>query len=457
MKRFLLIFVIATVTSCSFDNKTGIWKDASNIPVDTSQPKSIEDEKTKNYYADIFEKNAIYNKEKQSSNPSSFAIDPSIKVVNWFEQYATATNNISNYSYNDNKTLFSRSSKLKKTVAPKAFTDQSIIFYNNHLISYDHKGTIFIYSINLKKKIFKYNFYKKKFKNFKKKIYLIVNKNTLYVSDNLGYLYAINLKNKSLVWAKNYGIPFRSNLKFVNEQIFLVNQDNTIYSINAKNGAQNWQFQTTPTFLKSDFQNSIALDVINNNFFLYNTSGELYSISYEKKNINWVINFKKRTLTGDSDLFLGKPLIIKNNYLIVSTEKSILSYKSENGSKNWSFATSPALKPIATSNYIYLITKNELLICLNQDSGEVIWSKSILKILQENKIRNKIGNFVDFKIVNNKINLYSENGYLLSFNYANGNLNFLNRISKKGINSEVIFLNNNMILLDKKNRLLIYN
>ena len=58
-------------------------------------------------------------------------------------------------------------------------------------------------------------------KKFNKEINLIVNENFLYAADNLGYLYAINLNDNSIVWAKNYGIPFRSNLKFANNQIFL--------------------------------------------------------------------------------------------------------------------------------------------------------------------------------------------------------------------------------------------
>ena len=55
------------------------------------------------------------------------------------------------------------------------------------------------------------------------------------------------------------------------------------------------------------------------------------------------------------------------------------------------------------------------------------------------------------------INIFSKNGYLLSFNLNNGNLNYLNRISKNGISSEIVFLNNNMLFFDSDNRLLKFN
>ena len=96
------------------------------------------------------------------------------------------------------------------------------------------------------------------------------------------------------------------------------------------------------------------------------------------------------------------------------------------------------------------------MICLNIETGEVIWSKNILKNLKIKKI-NKIGSFYDFKIVNNEVNLYSKNGYLLSFNYKNGNNNYIKKISKNGISSKIFFLKKNMLLLDNNSRLLKFN
>jgi len=457
MKRLFLIFVTIIITSCSFDNKTGIWKDASNVPVDNQNAKSIENSNSKNRYEDIFIKNQIYSKEKESLNTSSFEIDAPVRSTNWLQQFGISTNNISNFSYSGNKILLSKSSKLSRFSSAKDYTNRNILFYEDNLITYDHKGTIFIYSLNLKKKIFEYNFYKKNFKNFKKKIYLIISEDTLYAADNLGYLYAINLNSKSLIWAKNYGIPFRSNLKLLNGQIFLANQDNVIYSINIKTGDKNWQFATSLTFLKSDFENSFAIDEINDNLLFLNTSSELYSINYLNQKFNWVLNFKNNLLADDTNLFLSQPIVIKNNNLFITTEKTISSFDIISASRRWIFPASLVLKPVATTNYIYVITKNDLLICLDSKTGEVMWSKNIYKNLQDKKIKNKIGKFYDFKIVNKELNLFSKDGYLLSFDHSNGNLNYLEKISKNGISSEIIFVKDNMFLFDNDNKLLKYN
>ena len=72
-------------------------------------------------------------------------------------------------------------------------------------------------------------------------------------------------------------------------------------------------------------------------------------------------------------------------------------------------------------------------------------------------MQEKFHSVVDFKIVNNKINVYSKNGYLLSFIASNGNLSYLSKISKNGINSEVVFLDENMLFMDNSNKLLKFN
>ena len=457
MKRLLLVFLPIVLISCSFDNKTGIWKDSSDIPVDNQYTKSIRDDETISRYVDIYTKNKTYNEEKKPPNTFRTEIENPVKVENWLEKFGTATNNISNFSYSGNKKLLSKSSRLTKTKSSGYYTNKQIVFYKNNLISHDNKGTIFIYSLTLKKKIFKYNFYKKNFKKVNKKINFIINENILYAADNLGYLYALNLDENSIIWAKNYGIPFRSNLKFINNQIFLSNQDNLIYSINASTGNKNWQFATRPTYLKSDFENNFALDLINNNLFFFNTSGELYSINYTTQKFNWVLNFKNIALSEDTELFISQPIILKKNNLILTTEEALASYDHTTASRNWILSAEPIFKPILTLNYTYAILKNELLICIDNTNGSVIWSKNIFANVKKKKLKNFFKSIIDFKIVNSEVNIYFNNGYLLSFNPANGNLNHSSRISKSGIKSEIVFLNDNMLFIDSKNKLLKFN
>ena len=163
MKRYYLIFFISIISACSFDNKTGIWKDVSDIPLESKASKTIDpliNNKQIVRYEDVFVKNKKFNKQVKRKDNSILKIDVPSNTDKWLEQYGSKTNNISNFSYSGYKSKISKSRKLSKPVS-----NRNIIFYENNLITYDHKGRIFIYSLNQRKKVFIYNFYKKNFKN----------------------------------------------------------------------------------------------------------------------------------------------------------------------------------------------------------------------------------------------------------------------------------------------------
>ena len=58
--------------------------------------------------------------------------------------------------------------------------------------------------------------YKKIYKNLSYSIY----KDKVFVADNVGFIYAINLVNGKIVWIKNHGVPLRSKIKIFENKIF---------------------------------------------------------------------------------------------------------------------------------------------------------------------------------------------------------------------------------------------
>ena len=246
---FLILLII--FANCSFDNKTGIWKDDSVVKEEIN--KKVETKKKK--LKSVFSETQIFSEEKSVDINSNIQIKSFYKNNDWLDHYFNLSNNVSNIFYENKGNIISKSPKLSRSLISSSF-----LFYKNSIISYDNKGTIYIYSIPQRTKIFEYNFYKRQFKKYKKEIFLTIENNSIIASDNLGYVYSIDINSGKLKWAKNFGIPFRSNIKSLDGQVFLANQDNIIYSIRESDGEKNWQFSTTETFIKNEFKNSIAID-----------------------------------------------------------------------------------------------------------------------------------------------------------------------------------------------------
>ena len=451
MNRLVSFLIFITLfSSCSFDNKTGIWEDAS-------KSRDIKEKKLKrNNLKDVFAENKIFNEEQHANLKKKIEIDKPLINKKWTDRYFELNNNPPNIYYENNKHLLSKGSKLSKSL-----NNADFLFYEDSIISYDEKGRIYIYSINEEKKVFEYYFYKKKFKRYKKEINITIYDGKIYASDNLGYIYAIEISSKKLIWAQYFGIPFRSNIKVADNRLFLTDQDNKIYSLKSSNGEKIWEFATSLTKLKkSNFENNIAIDKKNKNVFFLNTNGELYSINYLNQRINWFLNLQSKNPNIDTSLFQGSPLIIRDNNVIVSIGNSLHNYNSLSGLKIWEKNISIAEQGILTKNNLFLFTKNNLLICLNSKTGQIIWSKKIfnqIKTLNNKKMYKSIKKISHLLIVNNEIFLFSSEGYLLSFDYNNGKINYINRILKSGLKNRPIFANGHMYLIDKKNRLFKYN
>ena len=529
-KIIILLFISTMLQSCSFDNKTGIWKDSSKDlaekAVDIGELKRNKNYKKKTETISqkqydklckwgpfnppkckrrisdnvddilIFEDSEFAkackwgpfnppkckNRNRGISRLSSNLIDPfpnsskkiiqrdivakkNIEIKNplknnmWLETNFSPGNNIENIYYrNENQLIFKSSKLTKSTNEYSKFSYNSPLVFNGNVASFDHRGTIFIYSIDEKKKLLEYNFYKKKFKKYKKEIFLIIKNNILYAADNLGYVYAIDINSNNLLWAKNFGIPFRSNLKIFNENLFLANQDNIIYSVNIKTGVKNWQFATNNSFLNADFKNNIIIDS-NYNLLFLNTSGELYSINTQSRNINWLMNFTKSSSVEKKDVFKSVPLVASKKNVIVTTDKLLASFDLSVESKLWEKYLSTKIKPTITKDNLFVLSKKEYLICLDNNTGDIIWSKSLIKqISSKNKKlnMNKIGEIVNLSIADNSILLFSSQGYILFFDFKTGDLKNIIKIKRSTINSDPVFSNGYIYFFNQKGKLIKY-
>ena len=108
---------------------------------------------------------------------------------------------------------------------------------------------------------------------------MIVENNIIYVSDNIGYLYAYDFVTNKVLWAKNYEIPFRSNLKFGQNYLIVANQNNSLFFFNKLDGKLLKLIPTEETLAKNKFINNISLT--NDSILFLNTFGSLYSIDKE--------------------------------------------------------------------------------------------------------------------------------------------------------------------------------
>ena len=295
---------------------------------------------------------------------------------------------------------------------------------------------------------------KKRIKNIKKKLNLIIEKNIIFVSDNIGYLYAYDYQNQKILWAKNLKVPFRSNLKVFKNFLIAAHQNNDLHFFNKKNGEIIKLIPTEESIVKNKFINNLAIN--ENNLFFLNTYGTLYSVNMTNLNIEWFLNLNESLDLNSSNLFSGTQIVIQNDKLLVSSNQFFYILNSFNGSIIQKKNFTSIIKPLILNDYAFLITKNKLLVCINLKNGKIIYSYNINeKIAKFFDIKKKNANFKDIYIINNEIFLILDNSFVVKLTLS-GLIKEITKLPSK-VNSNRIFSNRSLKFLNKSNRLIVMN
>ena len=434
MKIILTLFFYFILVGCSFDSKSGIWTGTEKISKKNNN-QNLEP---------VFEKEQAILNEKKFEYKNKLRLDKKISYVNWEEQFQNK------YNYVGHQEFLNQGNYLKTKKLSKYQINKNILFSNNNIILSDIKGNIIVYSVDLNEITYKYNFYKKKFKRTKKDINLIVVKNQIIAADNLGYVYSINVEENKLNWAKNYLVPFRSNIKHQNGFIFLAHEDNKIIIIEASTGNKIDELYTQPAQAVTSFKSNIALDDSGNILYL-NTSGNLYSMRLIKnKIINWVLNFN----LDDELIFNSSPIAILRDNIIVTTYNTLGIYK-KTGNRLWDLNIKTIITPAVSGNIIVTVTKDNLFTVIDLFDGEILFSKNLISMISDSTNKNfkKIKNIKKIMITNNKALIISDNSYLIEVD-INNEFKITSLKKFPSLISDILIIDKSFFAVGEKNKLL---
>ena len=437
MRPIYALAILLILNGCSFDNKSGIWK-SENI-TDKSSDLFSEFETLSN-------ENDNFDKVINFKNNFTLSLPKKINNKKWLEKNYNQFNNFDNFSYNSSRNLIFKGKRISRKIL------NNILHDGNNFILTDIKGNLIFYSINEDKVIYRFNFYKKKFKKLNKNLNIILDEDFAYITDNLGFIYAFNIKKQKIIWAKNVKVPFRSSLKIKGKLLIAADQNNNIYFFNKNDGAIIKSLPTEDSSIKNSFQNNFSF---NRNFiFALNTYGSLYAFDDERYNVKWVVNLNQSLDINPNNLFNGNQIVSNDNFLVITSHESTYIINSLNGVIKNKFNIISQTKPLIVDNNLFLISANNLLICINLETGEIIYSYKInKKIADYLNIKEKEALFKSIMIANDKIFILLKNSYIIEFSIS-GEIEKIFKLPAK-INSDLIFINNSIMYLSRNNKIII--
>ena len=418
--RFFLFFFLILILSCSKDKEELVDIDAF-----LKQGKEI-NYKTKN---DLINKNV--------NQIQAFKIYDRAYYKNWPQKYQNSQNLVIPSNISIEKKVKSINGKF-----------HNIVSINDKIISIDKNSRIVIYDSNLKKlnSIKIYN--RKIYKNYDLKFEIAVDKNSLFIADNLGNIYSYDLKNLDKLWVSELGVPFKSPIKIYKNHIFIINSNSKIYSLNKKNGKLNWSFETASKVLKKN--NSYQIAAHKDKLYFTNDNGEIYCLDLLNGKILWSLILEVGNFQDLPAVFQSSPILIDKTGIIFFSSNYGFMYAidSLSGAIKWSKQLDTYNNIIATKNYLTTIINNRIVI-LEKKTGRILFNQNILSSYK----KNKISNFKDFIIGKEKIYIFDLNGTMVSINLNDLSNREVAKVSKN-FRSYVILKNS--VLLLTQNSLIKY-
>ena len=213
---------------------------------------------------------------------------------------------------------------------------------------------------------------------------------SLFIGDDVGCLYSLNLKSGKTNWTFNTGMRIVGS-PAVSEGVVVFGSANyNIYGLDAKTGKELWHISTNQAVMgAATIENGIA--------YIGGGDGRMFAIDIHTGKIKWSFDELKnyvltRPLVYNQKLYFGT---WDTHFYALNLADGSLAWKWNNGNGNPKL--SPAsVWPVAANGKIFITAPDRYFTCLDAETGEQIWRT------KEYKVRETVGLSEDGKTVYSK-------------------------------------------------------
>ena len=419
VKLFLLVLLIPLINNCSLSTNSKIWSNHKKI-----YDKSFE-------LLNLTKNNKVLDKEYNIGLKINL-IEKNTKITQWNFSDLNLENSVNHIKSNINinkisKVKFNKIGKFKLIETDLLVNEKFIIFR-------DDKGSIIKFD---KKKGLSWsaNLYSKKERKNLMNISLALSNNKVFVTDNLGKYYALNLLNGDILWKKNNNLPFNSELKVKENKLISIDTDDVIHCYSTKDGTEIWNFKTSSNFIKVLKRSSLV--VLSDDVIFSNSIGDITKINLESGELIWQIPTLNTLGMNKSNFLKMSEIVVHNNSLMFSNNNNeFYSLSSKNGVTLWKKNVNSSLRPVIIDDKVFSITRDGFLIVINANDGETLRITSLLNGFND-KIKIDIS-FSGFVIAKNEIYITTNHGHLLLVPVIDGKIKKIYKISNSKLSEPII-------------------
>ena len=274
----------------------------------------------------------------------------------------------------------------------------------------------------------------------------------IYVTNGLGYVAALDARNGGIIWQVHPTGPLRGSPTVSGDTLYVISQDNQIYSLKTSDGTTNWS-QAAALEIARVF-GSASPAVGQGTVVAGFSSGELNAYRYENGRLVWQDQLARtsiRTSVASISDVDAHPVIDGGQVIAVGQGGRMVSLELISGQRQWEINIAGISKPWIAGEWVFVVSDDANLLSVNRANGKIRWITQLPAFRNEKKKAGPI-RYRGPVLAGGRLILASSEGTLVNVDPANGGFQSQTNI-RASVNLSPVVANQTLYILDENGRL----
>ena len=277
----------------------------------------------------------------------------------------------------------------------------------------------------------------------------------LYATNGLGYVAALDVRTGGIVWKVRPGGPLRGAPTIANGAIYVMSNDNQIYSLKEADGSTNWS-QAAALEIAGVF-GSASPAAGQGTVVAGFSSGELNAYRYENGRMVWQDALQRtsiRTSVSSLSDIDADPVIDNGQVIAIGQGGRMVALELNSGQRLWELNIAGISTPWVAGDWIYVVTDDAKLLCVYRQNGHIRWINQLPQFEHPKAKKGEI-DYVGPVLAGDRLIVAGSNGTLINIDPVTGSFQSQTNAGA-GVTQTPIVANSTLYVYDDAGRLTAY-
>jgi outer membrane protein assembly factor BamB len=242
----------------------------------------------------------------------------------------------------------------------------------------------------------------------------------IFATNGLGYVTALSEQNGGIIWRVRPGGPLRGAPTVANGAVYVISQDNQIYSLKEDDGSTNWS--EAASLEVAGIFGAASPAVGQGTVVAGFSSGELNGYRYENGRQVWQDTLQRtsiRTSVSSLSDIDADPVIDSGQVFAIGAGGRMVALDIVSGQRMWELNIAGISTPWVAGDWVFVVTSEDKLLCIYRQNGHIRWISQLPKF---EKPKSQKGD-IDYSgpvLAGNRLIVTASNGQVIQVDPATG-------------------------------------